>query len=149
VTETAMTSDAEGRFDSAAAMSTALQRATGVASAPESAVAEATIPVAALRASRRAARPSPASDTEIAPRTAPGLTPSARVPRRRRGVKQALAAIVLVALLAGVALVVELAPAGNGSKTPPPPSSGHTTDTTVIPAPLQRAIDRLDATVSQ
>jgi serine/threonine-protein kinase len=155
VVERSMAKDPGLRYGSATAMRAALREATGGAAAPIDAArtpdAAPTVPVAAARATG-APRPTPPADTDVAPA---GVSPDAprrdlrtpRVPRptgrHARWLVLGLAVVTLVAVL----LFVGLAPGRDGSG--PPPSSSATTASTPVPAPLERAIDRLDRAISR
>ena len=147
VTEQAMAKDPRRRFPSAASMATAL---TAAMHAPSSTEGEPTVPVATARTVRRAADTSPIEATEVlAPPPAPPPPPVETPSRSRRSGRRAVQWIAgAIALVVTVAILVAVLASGAGDPAPSQPttrnqtSSGH-----AIPAPLRRAIDRLDQAV--
>jgi serine/threonine-protein kinase len=153
VVERSMAKDPERRYRTAAAMRAALHDAA-VASpgGADAADAAETVPVAEARAARTASADRRARTDVLPsrPRDEPAhpSTPRSRRPRSHRAwwMVAALAAVVLVVVL----VVVWLAPGDQGAAPPAttPSSTKVTTAPTLVPAPLQRAIDRLDRAVS-
>jgi serine/threonine-protein kinase len=143
VTEQAMAKDPSRRFQSASTMASAL---TAAMDAPSATEGDPTVPVATARTVRRALDPPPIEATQVlAPPPPPAQAPhrSARLGRRAKqwiagGIALVVTIVILVALLAS----------GGGDPAPTQPASpNQTTGGRAIPAPLRRAIDRLDQAV--
>jgi hypothetical protein len=143
-----MATEPGARFASATAMARALRDA--LATTPDPSDAAPTVPHA-LGSSRRVPR---VADTEVAPVPSAPRPPAAKSRRPGRRFTVALVgAAVAVLLMVGVVAGV-LATRDDGSGDPPPTTGSGTVAPTrpattgSVPAPLDRALDRLDRAVS-
>jgi serine/threonine-protein kinase len=150
VAERAMSVDPAARFASATAMAAALQNALGAA--PLAPDAAPTVPHSRLGLPRVGS----VADTEVAPRSTAAVPPLPRPPRRSgRRLTVALAGVAMAVLLV-IGAVVGAVVAGDddgsgGSPAATTPTVTPTEPATAgsVPAPLDRALDRLDRAVSR
>jgi eukaryotic-like serine/threonine-protein kinase len=143
VTEQAMAKDPGRRFPSASAMATALTAAIAAPGATEGAP---TVPVAAARTVRRAADPAPIEATQVLASPPPASETPRPSRRSGRRAKQWIAGGI--ALVVTIAILLAVLASGGGDPGPSQPTSTtQTSGSTAIPAPLRRAIDRLDQAV--